>query len=857
MRFIGRAIQSIVNWFRFDDPPQTASISFGQCYAAFRALLTANNNALELMASMEQTMASGRPFGMTFVRGVCTALSVNVYKMIRHLQELSGGGYQDLNASFSSITSAIEAHIGNRPPAAEGVWILPMSQIDRSMVDQVGEKMANLGEIRNTIGLKTPEGFAITAAASEYFTAKANLQDEINRRLTTMGDDDLEALCQASSAIQRLIISADLPPDLEREIVAAHQLVQEAEGGEVLVAMRSSALGEDSGSASFAGQYRTQLNVSPEFVVQTYKEIVAGKYKSQAIVYRLHRGYRHQDVVMCVGCLAMVDAVVSGVIYSRPPASRRSGWVEINAVAGLACQVVDGNVATDYLRVSRTPPHEVISKTLRQSASGGGVGAPMTVSDAQASQLARIALQLEQHFGEPQDVEWSIDRDGDIVILQSRPLGVAAVIPPQPAAAEDADDGALLAGGVTASLGVASGPVCVVRSNVDLMRFPKGSVLVVVHPLPEWAVLLNRAVAVISESGQVAAHLATVAREFGVPAIFGLDGAIAALADGDAVTVDATDCRVYQGMRQEIIDQGAQAAPSLMIGSPIHKLLNEVMELVAPLNLTDPNSLYFTPFACRTLHDLTRFCHEKAVVEMFSYGSRYGFDEQCAKQLVGDLPYQWWVIDLDDGFASTFDKKEKLIPISAIESQPMLAIWEGMTAIPWAGPPPISLSGFGSILFRSTMNRNLEASVRSSLTERNYFMVSKSFCNASVRLGYHFLMIEAHLSEFLTENYISFQFKGGAADEYRRRVRIELIKAILGRYDFRVEQKADALTARIEKKAGDYLLARLRVLGYLVMHTRQIDMVMGDRTMVEHYREKILADLRRMVPDCGDAEDAQ
>jgi pyruvate,water dikinase len=95
----------------------------------------------------------------------------------------------------------------------------------------------------------------------------------------------------------------------------------------------------------------------------------------------------------------------------------------------------------------------------------------------------------------------------------------------------------------------------------------------------------------------------------------------------------------------------------------------------------------------------------------------------------------------------------------------------------------------------------------------------------------------------LTESYVSFQFKGGAADENRKLIRITLLKDILERFDFRVELKADALTARIEKKPTPFLLERLQVLGYLLIHTRQIDMVMQDKGMLQRYRQKILADI--------------
>ena len=265
---------------------------------------------------------------------------------------------------------------------------------------------------------------------------------------------------------------------------------------------------------------------------------------------------------------------------------------------------------------------------------------------------------------------------------------------------------------------------------------------------------------------------------------------------------------------------------------------------MAPLNLTDPGSPYFQSGYCKTLHDVTRFCHEKAVTEMFSFGEKASFDARSAKQLGGEMPFQWWVINLDDGFREDFDIHGKFVHMQDIVSEPMQAIWDGMTAKPWQGPPPVSMKGFGSILFRSTMNPSLEPAVGTSLGTKNYFLISRNFCNLSMRLGYHFTLVEAYLGSHLTENYVSFQFRGGAADRNRRFVRVYLLRDILEQFGFRVEVKQDALTARIEKKEKEQLIEGLKVLGYLLIHTRQIDMAMGDQDMVDHYRQTIMADLR-------------
>ncbi|MFA7383803.1 MAG: PEP/pyruvate-binding domain-containing protein [Desulfurivibrionaceae bacterium] len=827
--------------------PGELQAAFRSHYKEFRALLTANNNALELMAEMEQALTSGHPFGMTFVRGNCTAISVNIYKMIQHLTRLADGRYGELDQPFRAITRQLEQVIASRSPATEGAFILPMAEVNASTVDQVGEKMANLGEVRNRVGLRTPDGFVITATAARQFIEANNLQIEINRRLKGLDLDDLEELYTVSAGIQGLISIALLPKELEEAILTHHQQLAADPRDELLVALRSSALGEDSSNVSFAGQYRTQLNVSREFVAQTYKEIVAGKYKSQAIVYRQQRGYRNQDVQMCVGCLRMVDAAISGVLYSRAPDDPRSPFVIIQAAPGLAATVVDGSGATEQLRVSRTMPHPILH---RQTAQDIPVSR-LTLTEAQGAELAAAGIRLEEHFGTPQDIEWSIDRSGLLYILQSRPLG-HSVLEEIQETSEDiptANDlpKPLLTGGMCASKGVGCGPVYTVRSSLDLLRFPKGAVLVIETPYPDWASLLNRAVAVVSETGQPAAHLATVAREFGIPAIFGLSRALATLENGRLVTVDATAAKVYDGRVESLLALAAPK-PNLMAGSPVYKILTEALAHITPLNLTDPASPFFRPDTCQTLHDLTRFCHEKAVVEMFTFGERYGFTDKAAKQLVVEnSPAQWWVIDLDDGFTPDFDPESRYVDLAHITSVPMQAIWQGMTAFPWGGPPPVSLGGFGSIIFQSTRNPNLDPAVRSAMAAKNYFLISRNFCNLSVRLGYHFALVEANLGEFLTENYVNFQFKGGAADQDRRLLRIRLISEILSEFGFRVEQKMDAMTARIEKKPPSYLLERLRILGYLLIHTRQIDMVMADQGMAANYSQKIMADLLTLL----------
>ncbi|MBI3619823.1 phosphoenolpyruvate synthase [Candidatus Roizmanbacteria bacterium] len=462
------------------------------------------------------------------------------------------------------------------------VWF---EEVDKNDVGLVGGKGANLGEMTNA-RLPIPYGFIVTARAYFDFIKSAKLQGKIDSLLAIVNYNNPPEIQQASGHIQKLILRAEFPGDLAKEIVEYYEqlpLKEEKYFKErhsafalgqhslkkvydpPLVAVRSSATAEDLPNASFAGQQETYLNVKGDAVlIQKVKECWASLFTERAIYYRHEQGFDHFKVGLAAVVQRMVQSEKSGIAFSIDPVSNDRHKIVIEAIFGLGEYIVQGKVTPDHYEVSKGSFSLLQKKVSYQNVKyvkRGTENKEVALSRLEGSrpklsneEIVRIALQvadIEKHYYFPQDIEWAIEK-GRIYIVQSRPITTMNTSSKinESESLEDQPDlrrFKLLVTGAPASPGIGAGPVTIIFSPAEIDRIKKGDVLVAPQTNPDYVPAMKKASAIITEKGGRTSHAAIVSRELGVPAVVGAEKATTILKHETIVSVNGKTGEVFQG----------------------------------------------------------------------------------------------------------------------------------------------------------------------------------------------------------------------------------------------------------------------------------------------------------------------
>jgi pyruvate,water dikinase len=465
-------------------------------------------------------------------------------------------------------------------------------------VPAVGGKTASLGELRDLLGDRVPDGFALTAGAYRAALAEAGIEGELRRLLSDFDHRDVALLAERAAAARRLVYEATGTPQLQDEVCSAYRALEQKCGAKVAVAVRSSATAEDLPTASFAGQHESVLNVhGKDEVVEACRRCFASIFTDRAIVYRIDNGFDHFKIALSVGVMKMVraDLAASGVIFTLDTESGFRDVVFVTGSWGLGENIVQGKVDPDEFYVHKPTFRQgyrtVLSRGLGNKelrlvyARGHGDASTRNVpthraererfclADAEVLELADYAIQIEDHYSRlagrpmPMDIEWAKDGEGGkLYILQARPETVAS------RRAEGSfetytlkTDGPVLVAGRAVGEKIACGAVRLIIDAHSLAAFQPGEILVAESTSPDWEPVMKTAAAIVTSHGGRTCHAAIVARELGVPAVVGAAGAVEWLATGRGVTVSCADGevgKVYDGLLPfEVTRVSATAVP--------------------------------------------------------------------------------------------------------------------------------------------------------------------------------------------------------------------------------------------------------------------------------------------------------
>ncbi|WP_163337558.1 PEP/pyruvate-binding domain-containing protein [Desulfopila sp. IMCC35008] len=777
-------------------------------YESLRSLLHYDVLCHEQMAQLQALTTTGKVKDFAGVRKDFADFSANVAGMVDALQAMVPGKYSPLTSYHKKFDFYCRFLLAPPKTDFQPPYTIPLQDISRE-TRNCGNKARQLACLNNDLDISVPPGFAITADGYHYLVAHNNLRDKIDRELATLDIMDLVSLTGTSTILKQLIREAVIPPELANEILSSHDTLF-GSGNATRLAVRSNATCED-GENSFAGQFITKLNVKRDRILEAYKKVLASKYSPEALFYRIRQGWGDEETAMSVLILEMVPACWSGVIYTADTQVDKNSepLMQIHAVNGLGEKLVSGAAKPETYTATRKPPYTILSGPFDQ----------LSPKQETVHDLASYAMRLERYFGYPLDIEWAVGPDDKAFILQARPLHLE--LEKTERTAVIFDNPVLCTEGVQGSAGAGSGPIFRLDEDVRLDAIPAGSILLTRNTPPSYVQVMDKLSGVISESGSRASHFATVAREFGIPFICGVPEAMELFSHGMVVTVDSTNGVVYEGRVEPLLEKSS----SYPGGEKYHRILTEALKFITPLELIDPAGDNFIPEGCRSMHDIIRFCHENALLSLFTSG-RPG-SGRGSRRLEANIPLDVYLFDVGGGISENSGQDSK-VPLTRISSPPFQSLWRGLSHpdVAWK-QKPFDWAAYDKIELAGGVPPK-----KDSFSFASYAVIGAEYLHFHLRFGYHFTIVDVMCGPNEAENHCLLRFAGGGADFDQRSLRIDFLEQVLARLGFSVETKGDLLEAKMLAVSRTVMDNKLDILGRLLGATKLMDMVLDDQQKV-------------------------
>jgi pyruvate, water dikinase len=781
-------------------------------YESFQKLLEYDGLAHEKMAEVEALYYQGIKEDFSSIRSRYQSLSANVLGMVECLEKMAPGSHVTLKSyykkfDFYSTFLLAPPQLDSAPP-----FVCSLQQ-SADKEDLVGGKASQLAVLESKLKLPIPAGFVITVNSFNYFMEYNDLRRPVDAILCDTKSWDSHSLMESSAQLIDLIMDGDIPPAISEEVTAACQAFSKPFENTPLVAVRSSCLNED-GACSFAGQYLTLLNIPATEVLDAWRRVISSKYTPEALAYRIHSGLGDEETGMAALVLEMVDAKASGVLYTTDPSGEKEQDISIHVVRGQGDALVSGRVIPESYGVEK-----------RNDKGDGGTA---ILTGSEFTHLQQQGQRIADAYTSPRDVEWSITRQGHLIFLQSRPLGIQHSTTGIGRVSPLADKGNLLfKAGVTAAMGQACGPAYIVDSDHLVENVPQGAILILRETLPSAVRVLKQVRGVVAELGSVAGHFSTVCREFRVPLLLAVgNNNIEEIMQGEELSLFADIQELWQG--NCLPPQKPAPLYETEASLPYFRRLHGLLDFVTPLNLLDPEAKDFVSESCRSLHDIIRFSHEQAVRIMFSLGDRGSGRSKGKRKLLSDLPLDVFLLDVGGGL-EVKDKGKEDVQMAEIRSTPFLALWQGLThpSVEWGDRSHFDWKSFDEIALAGGV------ASKSSSEFASFAVLGSNYVNLNMRFGYHFTLVDAMCDKDAAKNYCQLRFAGGGGDFSGRSLRIDFVETILKESGFQVTPKGDLLDARLQHITAEKMLTHLQVVGRLLGVTKLMDMRLKDENMVQ------------------------
>ncbi len=476
-------------------------------------------------------------------------------------------------------------------------YTISLEKININDINIVGGKNASTGEMLQNLSkldIKVPSGFATTTMAFDEFVAQNNLIVQINNKLNSLDVENVVALQKTGKQIRDWIMATKFPANVEQAIDKHYQELEQQFGNKTTWAVRSSATTEDMPDASFAGQQETYLNVSGiDNIKLAIRKVFASLFNDRAIAYRTNQGYQHENFSLSVGIQKMIrsDIACSGVMFSLDTESGFRDVVFITASYGLGEILVQGGVNPDEFYVHKDMLNAgnpaILQRNLGSKekkmlfAKNAGKFVKIVpvvqkdrnifcLNDKEIEQLAKIAINIEQHYKSPMDIEWAKDGiDGEIYIVQARPETVQSNKKNIIERYRLKGSGKILAKGRAVGNRIGAGRVNLLNGISDIGKFNSGDIILTDMTDPDWEPIMKRASAIITNRGGRTCHAAIIARELGIPAVVGCGNATKTIAHNSDATVSCAkgnDGFVYQGILEfEYSQQSLENMPKIPV----------------------------------------------------------------------------------------------------------------------------------------------------------------------------------------------------------------------------------------------------------------------------------------------------